>query len=64
MFTEITCAAREVIAKAFTARGAGSHMYLEFGGSGPMQEGEPQHRGNVVGRQLEVWRRGQASHQR
>lgn len=44
--------------------GAGSHMYLEFGGNGPMQEGELQHTGNVAGRLLEVRRRGQASHQR
>lgn len=64
VFTGITCAAREVIAKAFAAWRAGLHMYLEFGGNGPMQEGELQHTGNVAGRLLEVRRRGQASHQR
>lgn len=39
--------------------GGGSYMYLEFGGNGELQ-----HTGNVAGRQLEVRRRGQASHQR
>lgn len=52
MFTGITNAAREIMAKAFTPwRGRFTHV-LEFGGNGPMQEGEIQHTRNVVCRQL------------